>query len=360
MAETPTFPAPTAMEGEGGYNYNSRVQAVALSPAVPMFERAARMVTLPSESQPIVIADYGSSQGHNSLVPLQAAIQVLRQRIGQNREISVVHSDLPENDFTVLFQTLITSPDSYLRKDNAAFASAIGRSFYEQILPTSSVTLGWSSWAVQWLSRAPARIPDQVQVAFSRSAPTRVAFARQAAEDWQKFLVMRERELSPGGRLVVLAMAVDDNGEFGYRPVLDAMYSTLVEMVDSGFLFAEELQRMAIPTVGRSRADFLGPFGGKGRFNGLCVEEIEIFFGQDHIWLDFEQHRDPLAFAAQWAAFSRASVFPTLAASLDGGRNSPRATDFIKRLETGMVRRLAAKPQPMPIPLGRLLLAKKT
>jgi hypothetical protein len=155
-------------------------------------------------------------------------------------------------------------------------------------------------------------------------------------------------------------MALDDNGDFGYGPVLNAMYSTLVEMVAGGFLFAEELERMAIPTVGRSRTDFLAPFGAKGRFNGLYVEEIEIFFGEDHIWMDFEQHRDPLAFAAQWAAFSRASVFPTLAASLNSGGTSPRALDFIRRLETGMIARLAAKPQRMPIPLGTLLIAKET
>ena len=198
MAETGASTVATAMEGKGGYNRNSRVQAVALTPAVLMLERAARVVTLPPDSEPIVIADYGSSQGRNSLVPLQTAIRALRERVGQNREISVIHTDLPENDFTVLFNTLLTSPESYLRKDGAVFASAVGRSYYEQILPTHSVSLGWSFWAVQWLSRTPASIPDQVQVAFSQDAPTRAAFAQQAAEDWQRFLAMRERELSPG------------------------------------------------------------------------------------------------------------------------------------------------------------------
>jgi S-adenosylmethionine-dependent carboxyl methyltransferase len=360
VVETSACTVPTAMEGHGAYNRNSRVQAAALSPAVSMFERAARLGTLPPEPHPIVIADYGCSQGQNSLVPVLAAINMLRERIGPHRQISVVHSDLPENDFTSLFQILITNPESYLRKDAAAFASAIGRSFYEQILPSWSVTLGWSSWAVQWLSRTPAPIPDQVQVALSEDAPTRAAFARQAAEDWEQFLVLRERELSPGGRLVVLTMAFDDNGDFGYRPLLNAMCSALEEMVDSGFLSPEELQRMAIPTVARSRADLLAPFGPNGRVNGLYVEEIEIFFGEDHIWLDFEQHRDALLFAAQWAAFSRASVFPTLASGLDGGRTSSRAADFMNRLETGVVTRLAAKPEPMLIPLGRLLIAKKT
>jgi hypothetical protein len=97
MSEDPGFVTPAAMEGQGAYNRSSQVQAAGLSPAVPMLELAARTVALPPGSQPIVIADYGSSEGHNSLLPLGAAITILRQRIGPDRAISVVHTDLPEN-----------------------------------------------------------------------------------------------------------------------------------------------------------------------------------------------------------------------------------------------------------------------
>lgn len=359
MDEVPAFLPPAAMEGQGAYNRNSQVQAGGFSPAVPMLERAAMQAAVPLEPQLLMIADYGCSQGHNSLAPFAAAIKVLRQRIAHDRAIMAVHTDLPENDFTVLFQTLDTSPESYLRKDAAVFASAIGRSFYEQILPRDSVSVGWSSWAVQWLSRTPALIPDHVQVASSADAPSRAAFSRQAAEDWQNFLAARDRELCPGGKLAILTMALDDEGNFGYRPVLRAMYAALIALVEDGFLLATELQRMAIPTVARSRADFLAPFEGDGRFHGLRVEEIEIFFGQDLIWSDFEQHRNAQEFGARWTAFSRASVFPTLALGLDEGRKSARAAEFFERLETGMAARLATEPQPVLIPLARLLLAKE-
>lgn len=349
---------PAAMEGHGGYNRRSQVQAGGSAPAISMLERAAKLVPLPSP--PIVIADYGSSQGHNSLAPLAVAIEVLRERTGSHRAISVVHTDLPQNDFPSLFQTLNNDPESYLRRDPDTFAMAVGRSFYEQILPSNSVTLGWSSWAVQWLSRTPAPIPDHVQEACSDHAPTRAAFSRQAAEDWQSFLRARGCELCTGGRLVVLTMAVDDNGEFGYRPLLQAMYATLVEMVNGGSLRPDELHRMAIPTVGRSREKFLAPFHSEGIFAGLRVEEIDIFLGEDHIWLEFEQHRDPHRFGAQWAAFSRASVFPTLCEGLDNGPDDPRAAKFVELLEAGIVSRLSAGPEPMLIPLCKLLLAKET
>lgn len=359
MGKRPVFVTPTAMESQGGYNRSSQVQAAGLSPAVPMLERAARMATAPAEPQPIMIADYGSSEGQNSLAPLAAAINVLRERAGPDRAISVIHTDLPENDFTTLFETLNTDPNSYLRRDHRVFALAIGRSFYEQILPSSSITLGWSSWAVQWLSHAPGPIPDQIQVAYSHDAATRSAFAKQAAEDWQRFLTFRGCELCPGGRLAVLTMALDHNGNFGYRPVLEAMYSALTEMADDGFLSAEELRQMTIPTVARSREDLLAPFGAEGRFAGLRVEEAEIFLGEDHIWSKFEGDGNAHAFGARWAAFVRASVFPTLAEGLKGGANDPRTATFIARLESATAARLAANPERMSIPLARVLLAKE-
>src|SRR5208282_6489613 len=129
------------MEGRGTYNRSSCVQATGSSAAVPLFEKAASQVQLTSAADPVVIADYGSSEGRNSLEPLTAAIGMLRRRIGLERAVWVVHTDLPGNDFTALFRMLASDPSSYLRRDPAVFPSAIGRSFYDQILPPSSVTL---------------------------------------------------------------------------------------------------------------------------------------------------------------------------------------------------------------------------
>jgi hypothetical protein len=346
------------MEGGGAYNRSSGVQAAGLVPAVALFEQEAKAVRLTPAPQPVVIADYGASGGHNSLLPMAVGIRALRGRVGPERAISVVHTDLPDSDFAALFQTLAADPNSYLRGDPAAFASAVGRSFYRQILPPESVTLGWSSWAVQWLSRVPATIPDQVQVAYSRDPAARAAFAHQAAEDWRTFLEARGREMCPGARLVVLAMAVDDAGEFGYRPLLDAMFAALTAMAGQGFLRADEIRRMAIPTVGRSKEDFAAPFEGTGRCGALGIEHLEVFYAEDRIWAQFEAGGDARAFGAQWAAFSRASVFPTLAAALDGGRGDPRAAQFVDQLEAGVAARLAAAPGRMRIPLAKLSLVK--
>lgn len=349
---------PAPMEGHGAYNRSSRVQAAGSSPAVLLLEEAARQVSLAASLEPIVIADYGSSEGRNSLAPLSVAISILRERIGQARAISVVHTDLPGNDFSALFQTLASDPNSYLRDDPRAFTSAIGRSFYEQIMPNSSVTLGWSSWAVQWLSRVPALIPDQVQVAYSRDAAVRAAFYQQAAEDWRCFLVHRAAELKPGGRLVILSMAVDDRGDFGYRASVEAIYRSLEDLVAEGFISKPEMCRMVIPTVGRSRDNFMAPFLETGSFAGLSVGELEIFYGEDRLWKQFKEHGDAEAFGVGWAAFSRASVGPTLAASLDN--SIVRAPQFLERLEARMASRLAAAPEKTSMPLAKMVLVKES
>jgi SAM dependent carboxyl methyltransferase len=344
------------MEGHGAYNRSSRVQAAGSSAAVPWLEKAAREVTLPPPPEPVLIADYGSSEGHNSLAPIGAAIKVLRDRMGAARAISVGHTDLPSNDFTALFKILASDPDSYSRAAPAVFPFAIGRSFYDQILPPTSVTLGWSSWAVQWLSRVPALIPDQVQVAYSRDAAVRALFYEQAAEDWRCFLSHRGAELRPGGRLVVLSMAVDDNGDFGYRASVSAIYGAVLDLVEEAFLTPEEARRMVIPTVGRSRKDFIAPFAETGSFAGLILDEIEVFCGEDRIWTEFEKQGNAGAFGALWAAFSRASVGPTLASALTDSH--ARVSEFMNRLEARMAQRLAAAPEKTLMPLAKIVLVK--
>ena len=352
----PTSPAP--MEGRGGYNRRSAVQAAGAGPGLPLLEQAAREAVLPEdEASTIVVADYGSSEGHNSLAPMATAIATLRLRCARHRPISVVHTDLPGNDFSQLFALLGTDPDSYLRHDSNSFASAVGSSFYGQILPSASVTLGWSSWAVQWLSRTPMPVPDHVQIAYSRDQVARAAYARQAAQDWEVFLRCRSRELRPGGRLVVVTMASTADGDFGYDAIMAAMYDSLQELVASGLVAAQEAVRMAIPTVGRTRAEFAAPFAA-GDVDGLTLQRLDIFEGEDTIWRRFVEDGDASAYGAAWAAFSRASVMPTLALGLEGGAGDPRVAPFVTRLEAGMADRLSRAPEPSTMPLAAVVLAR--
>jgi hypothetical protein len=120
--DAPGRPAP--QEATGTWTGSSRVQPASL-PAVELLQRAAHDVEIPQFPNTIVIADYGASAGHNSLLPIGAAISVVRRRAESGRASWVFHSDVAENDYEGLFRSLQTDPQSYLHHDPALFASVI-------------------------------------------------------------------------------------------------------------------------------------------------------------------------------------------------------------------------------------------
>ena len=358
MPESSIVVRPQPMDS-ATYTASSRLQAAGLRTAIALFEEAAQAVPLPRPPQPIAIADYGSATGYNSLLPIGAAIAVLRTRTRADHAILVAHTDVADNDFSALFATLSDDADSYLKKDRATFVSAVGRSFYQQILPSDSIALGWSSWATHWLSRVPMPIPDHVQISYCSDEAARRAYTQQAAEDWHEFVAFRGRELAPGGRLVVLTLAGDEDGGSGFQAAFDALVEVLRELAADGLLSADEARRMTIPTYARDEKDFRAPFAPSGRFEGLSIEHLELFNAEDRFWAQYQADRDAQAFGARWAAFLRASVFPTMAAGLDGGAADARATRFAERLEAAVAARLAGSPGQMSIPLAKLVLVKR-
>lgn len=341
------------------YTQSSRLQAAGLGPAIALFERAAEQVPLPKPPQPIVIADYGAANGHNSLKPMSAAIAILRRRTRHDHAILVAHTDIPDNDFSALFHTLSDDPESYLHLDAATFASSIGRSFYDQIVPSKTVNLGWSSWAAQWLSTMPAEVHDHLHISYSHDDAARAAYADRAALDWHNFVAFRGRELAPDGRLVVMTIALDEDGTSGFPTLLDAMLTALGQQVRDGLLRQEELRRMTIPTFARSEKDFRAPFAPTGRFEGLTIDHLETFNAEDRFWVRFQADRDAETFGAQWAAFARAALFPALVRGLDDGVRDARAGEFVEQLQGAVAAQLSSAPEPMRIPLALVELVKR-
>lgn len=359
MRESSIVVRPQPMES-ATYTASSRLQASGLDSGIKLFEQAARAVTLPKPPQPITIADYGAATGYNSLLPVGTAVLALRARTRPDHAILVAHTDLPGNDFSALFTTLAEDPDSYLKKDAATFPSAVGRSFYQQILPSQSIVLGWSSWATHWLSRVPAPIEDHIHIAHSSDEAARRAYSRQAALDWHDFVAFRGRELAPGGRLVVLTLGLDDAGLPGFAGLMQAILAALHGLVDAGTLRPEELTRMVIPTSGRTEKELVAPFAPSGRFEGLSVEHLELFNAEDRFWSRYRANGNATALGTAWAGFARAAIFPTLTTALEGGPDSPRARGFIETLESAVAAHICGSPQQMTIPLAALVLVKQS
>ncbi len=341
--------------GSGDYSASSRLQAAGLNQAIRLFEEAAAAVPIPQPPLPIVIADYGAANGHNSLLPLNAAITTLRGRTRPEHSILVTHTDVPENDFSALFRVLREDPDSYLRRDPATFASAVGRSFYSQILPANTVNLGWSAWSILWLSSVPAVVGDHIHASFSADSTARLAHDRLAARDWHEFVAYRGRELCPGGRVVVMTMAISSDGEFGYRALFEALMAELGELAARAVITADELMQMSLPIAGRRTADFTTPFAPSGRLEQLTIEHLEVFDAEDRFWRQYQKDGDTAAFGAQWGDFLQAAVIPVLAGFVAAERRSA----FGAQLRSGVSARMAAEPQETQIPMAQIVLHKK-
>ena len=328
------------MEGGGSYNLHARIPAGGGSLALPYLEEAARSCALPAVSHPIVIADYGSSQGKNSLAPMRAAIKCLRTRVGAERPLLVVHVDQHANDFNTLFDVLHRDPERYSMGDPLVFPSAIGRSFYESVFPREQVNLGWCSYAAVWLSRVPALIPGHF-MCLASAGNVRVAFDRQAADDWKLFLSLRAQELRAGGRLVVVLPGLSDAGGSGFEPLFNCANAALEELAREGTISDDERKRMVVGGYPRRRAQLLEPFSADGQFQSLSVGRCELFDLPDAAWADYQLDGNVEAFVSRHAAFFRAIFVPSLASAIsDAGRRQAFADCLEQKLKQSLSQQL--------------------
>src|SRR4029079_15535709 len=106
----------------------SSAQAAGIDRVLSLLEQAAMDVPVGDEA--LVLADYGASQGRNSMTPMRVAIETVRARCGVDQPALVFHTDLPSNDFTSLFHTLNEDPNSYLSGTAGVYSAAVGRSFF--------------------------------------------------------------------------------------------------------------------------------------------------------------------------------------------------------------------------------------
>jgi SAM dependent carboxyl methyltransferase len=264
----------------------------------------------------------------------------LTERIGRERDVRVVHTDLPHCDYTSLFVTLESSPESYRRGRPYAFASAIGHSFYDRLFPAGSLTLGWSSFALHWMSTLLMPLREHIWPA--RASPDEgKALAEVAAVDWQNFLAHRAEELTPGGQLVLVIGAADETGATGLEPMMDLANDILRTLVTEGKLGAQAYAAMTIASRPRSREEFTAPFD-KGDLAKLSLEELVISETPNAAMLRWRQTGDAAAFASDLSSFFIAAFGPSLF-----GDDEPLREMFAERFSAAIVR----TPDPIARPL---------
>ena len=120
-----------------------RPQHAAASVAYPYLEAAAGAVPAPLARTPFTIGDFGCAGGANEMEPMAGAVATLRHR-GVGGPIEVVHTDLPENDFTPLFELLGTAA-SYTTGQTGLYPMVVGRTLYGPLPIAASTSVGRAS-----------------------------------------------------------------------------------------------------------------------------------------------------------------------------------------------------------------------
>ena len=333
--------ASQAMEGRGFYNRNSDLQAAGIELLMPLLDRTLDAVSVGGPADgPLVVADYGSSQGRNSMHPVGVAIDRLRARFGADRLVEVIHTDLPSNDFASLFGALHEHGSSYLAERQGVFPSAVGRSYFQPILPPGRVNFGWNTWTLHWLSRNPVEVSDHLWAVRSASEDAKRAARGQSARDWNDFLSARAFEMAPGGRLLSLAMGATPEVH-GWDWVTEELWQAALEMVDEGLLSPVELTRFTLPVVGRTLADLQAPFA-DGPFFGLTLDHAEVREAPDPFWDDFQETGDADLLGQRWAGMLRAvcGPFATMAFA-----TRPDGAGLVDELFRRLAARVAARPE---------------
>ena len=228
--------------------------------------------------------DFGAADGlSSSIIASTVASEI--SRTGGPRELSVVLEDQQENDFRPTFARVTQSLTGV---DIDAVVSAVGRSFYDQCLPTDSLHFGTSNYALMYLDtsrplenfttgytgRVLRRLWDVQRDLSSLTEAERAQVAatkEKAAEDWMRFLLCRAKELRSGGRLLLAANATVpcDSPSFqkyagiaerGLDEQIEPLAKAVDDLIDAGEIGHEEADNFILPLNTRTLEEAKAPF----------------------------------------------------------------------------------------------------
>ncbi len=153
-----------AMRGAGYYSDNT-IGAKAVIDAAGDLAIAAVGTMDVTAQQTFTVADFGAADGGTSLDLMKRVVAAVRN-VDPAKPIAITYTDLPHNDFSVLFRRLHgllgASDPAPLAGLDQLYTFASGTSFHRQILPDESLSLGFSATAMHWLSTRPGPIADHV------------------------------------------------------------------------------------------------------------------------------------------------------------------------------------------------------
>ncbi|HUZ65617.1 MAG TPA: hypothetical protein VMU82_18090 [Acetobacteraceae bacterium] len=355
MSDPASVNGPTIrMRDAGYYSAHTTGAKLVIDAVAGLVLEALGSMDLHAGDGPFAIADFGAADGGTSIDLHRAAITWLRARM-PDRPITLTYTDLPHNDFSTLFRLvhglLPGRAGPSLHDMQGLFTFASGASFYRQIFPDASLRFGFSATAMHWLSALPAMIADHVH-AVGATGAEREAFRRRAMMDWETILLLRARELAPGGRLVLANFCEDEAGHYlgytGGRSMHEEFSRHWCALRVAGAIGEEECRRATFPQYYKTIAEFRTPFDDPSspvRQAGLTLRQCHSAVTPCPYAARFRQDGDPVAFARSYVPTLRSWSESMFMAALDPARPLPERQDIIDRFYDAYEADVAAAPE---------------
>ncbi|XP_074306159.1 jasmonate O-methyltransferase-like [Silene latifolia] len=157
----------TKGDGEFSYSHNSNSQNRVFSYVIkPLLESSVKSILSNEEMKPlkvINVADLGCGVGPTpvSLIStVTTTVHKICRELNWNGndfpQLRIFMSDLPSNDFNLLFRDVIDGQLHDGHNDNgkpSCFVMGAPGSFYGRLFPCNSLQLVFSNYAIHWLSQ---------------------------------------------------------------------------------------------------------------------------------------------------------------------------------------------------------------
>lgn len=309
------------------YDGHSAVQMTANQRHISLVLEALRQVDRPD--QVLTVADFGSATGLNSMKTFSSAFQAFR--LTSQTPILVYHCDLPTNPWSVLFSNALSSPHSYLSLPNV-YTAGVGRSFYCRLFPANSLSLGYTTFSLHWLSTH-SQAQDQLEKFVQNDSQFHAELRAQSNQDLDAFLTHRAAELKPGGRLI-LHMITD---VIAHKP----RYDTLLEMESEGLISHEPLRRFPVHAYHSTPELLSQAVARQPHLQLLSIQPIHLY---DPLYQQFLVDGDAAEFGKQVAKHSQAvseNIF------LDLFKEETRPKDLVDILFQKTEKWYASHPEPL-------------
>lgn len=295
------------MSGGGLYSLATIGAKHVIDAATPMVVDAINSLPQGSIDQGFTMSDMGTADAGTSLAMISSVIDTVSER-APNAPISIVYSDQPRNDFNALVANVygLGPFESYLDKREHIFPLVSGTTFYKQIVPSASLNIGFSATAMHWLSTKVCNISNHVQ-AIGAEGRELDAFRQQAHRDWRQILLHRASELKPGGKLVLINFARDEQGRYlgntGGINMFDTFNLIWQNFLDQGRISRDEYEGMTLPQYYNSLEEFSAPLENSDEAvyqAGLRLDHIDTRIVKCPFAEAFREHGDAVKFAEEY------------------------------------------------------------